>query len=129
MVYFPIPVFKHIISFLPRPCQVLARKIKHRLPRILEDRGKHYKGVWRWKDYTEYIIMVAHAHTNPLYYSVPGWKLGGDSDYICKLSLWHADPDEYGITTKSMKNYLKMNKIKGYSNKTKRELVTMCISF
>ena len=59
----------------------------------------------------------------------PGVEAGGDSDYICKLSLWHADPDEYGITTKSMKNYLKMNKIKGYSNKTKRELVTMCISF
>jgi len=133
MVYFPEAVFKHIISFLPRPCQVLARKIKHILPRILEDRGKNYRGVWRHLDYREYIVMVAEAHTNPLYFSIPwnpSWTSPQRADMLCKLSPnWHGPPDDINITVKSLKAYLKMNKIKGLSKKRYAELVAMCISF
>ena len=47
---------------------------------------------------------------------------------------WHyvkaeLNPKWHGTTAKAMKDYLKMNKIKGYSNKKKPELIKMCMSF
>lgn len=133
MVYFPTPVFKNIISFIPRPSHLLARRIKNRLPRIIEDRAKKFQGDWRWDGYKEYIISRANAATDSLYYSIPwnpDWNIPRRADMFCRLSKrWHGPPDDIHITVKSLKDYLKMNKIKGYSKKTKRELVALCISF
>lgn len=54
-----------------------------------------------------------------------------DNQGIVRPGRWQAslNPKVIGKTAKAMKEYLKMNKIKGYSNKKKPELIKMCMSF
>ncbi len=50
---------------------------------------------------------------------------------VLRQGRWQAElnPKVVGKTAKAMKEYLKMNKIKGYSNKKKPGLIKLCMSF
>jgi hypothetical protein len=60
------------------------------------------------------------------------WNIPRKSGFIgiqargCGCSAFQA---ENAWTVKELKDYLKQNKIKGYSGKRKAELIKMCMSF
>ena len=153
MVYFPEQIFKNIISFIPRPTHPVAKMMESQLglwmlalrstesqgsraiafrdffaPRLPGDcihdpsavyKQRHAGAKRAWTDYRPTVKRNPELMTPLVFSTRLAW---GE----IKAEL---NPKWHGKTAKSMKDYLKMNKIKGYSNKKKPELIKMCMSF
>ena len=83
-----------------------------------------------WTDYRPTVKRNPELMT-PLIQSTSWLPTIHNNQGIVRQGRWQAElnPKWHGKTAKAMKEYLKMNKIKGYSNKKKPELIKLCMSF